>query len=131
MPKGYAWVFTGRPKKPLTGASKKAIEERCRQVIETLRQRCIGPSHPEFGYTVDIYGKWYRHYYHFIQKIRYDKPGFENEAEFKFTRLECFADNTCNLAYMRHTGQWVEVFQGLSLEQCLEEILNNSIFYPS
>ncbi len=31
------------------------------------------------------------------------------------------------MAYMRHTGQWWEIFQGLRLDQCFEEIKGNSL----
>lgn len=97
-------------------------------MIAALREISVQPPNPDFGYTVDIYGKWHRHYYYFIQKMRYDRPGSEGEREFKFSRLECFAGDTCNLAYMRHTGQWVEVFQGMSVDDALEEVLSNPIF---
>jgi len=31
---------------------------------------------------------------------------------------------------MRHTGQWIEVYDALSLEECLEAIQNNPWFPP-
>jgi hypothetical protein len=31
---------------------------------------------------------------------------------------------------MRHTGQWWEIFQGLSLEECFEEIKRQKLFHP-
>jgi hypothetical protein len=35
-----------------------------------------------------------------------------------------------HLAYFRHTGQWFQVFEALSLEECLKAIEENSFFWP-
>ncbi len=35
-----------------------------------------------------------------------------------------------NLAFMRYTGQWVEIFQDLSLEECLAAIRDDPMFQP-
>ena len=43
----------------------------------------------------------------------------------KFARLEYVCDNNFKLAYMRHTEQWFEIYDGLSLEKCLEVIEND------
>ena len=32
-----------------------------------------------------------------------------------------------NMAYMRYTDQWCEIFQGLTLDQCIEEIKVNPL----
>jgi hypothetical protein len=34
------------------------------------------------------------------------------------------------LAYMRHTGQWWEVYQGLTVEEYFETIVNQQTFWP-
>ena len=50
--------------------------------------------------------------------------------ESKFARLRYAGDERFNLAYFRHTGQWWEVAQLLSLEECLSEIEVGSLFTP-
>jgi hypothetical protein len=35
----------------------------------------------------------------------------------------CAGDDKFNMAYMRHTGQWWEIFQKLTLGRCIEEII--------
>src|SRR5262249_5652564 len=42
-----------------------------------------------------------------------------------FTRLEHTRDGTFNLAYLRHTGQWWQVYQGLTLDGALKVILDD------
>ena len=36
--------------------------------------------------------------------------------------MEYAGDDKINLAYMRHTGQWWEILQELTLDECIEEI---------
>jgi hypothetical protein len=35
-----------------------------------------------------------------------------------------------NLAYMRHTEEWFEIYAGLSVDQCIEAVKDNPAFYP-
>jgi hypothetical protein len=42
--------------------------------------------------------------------------------EAKFARLEHVAGWRFNLALLRHTGKWVELLTGLTLDECLKSI---------
>lgn len=53
-------------------------------------------------------------------------PSFED----KFARLEYTGLDRFNLAFKRHTGQWVEIFTDLTLAECLEEIEAGNFFVP-
>jgi hypothetical protein len=44
--------------------------------------------------------------------------------------MVCVGDGKFNLAYMRHTGKWREVYQGLTVNACLEAIREEGIFQP-
>jgi hypothetical protein len=44
--------------------------------------------------------------------------------------MEYVADNRFNLAYMRHNEQWFEVFQAISMDDCLKSIEENPVFTP-
>jgi hypothetical protein len=48
-----------------------------------------------------------------------------------FTRLEYVGENRFNLSFMRHTGRWVEVEQGLTLAKAFESIRNDALYHPS
>ena len=64
---------------------------------------------------------------------KYNSPGstaFSPSFEMKFARLEYVCDNNFKLAYMRHTEQCFEIYDGLSLEKCLEVIENDPSFMP-
>ena len=53
-------------------------------------------------------------------------PTFES----RFARLAYVGGGRFNLAYMRHTGKWWEVYQGLTLEKSLKTVRDEGIFHP-
>jgi hypothetical protein len=127
------WVSTPvKPAKPtVPDLEKRATEIRCNALIERMKPQWIQPPREQWGYVGDVYGKWYRNYYYFCALYRYDSPeATQPQVELKFSRLEYAGPGTYNLAYFRHTGQWFQVFEELSLEACLEEVEKNPIFQP-
>lgn len=131
-----AWFFSPQKStKPKVPENIKAeVETKANELVETfLKPEYIKPP-PEdmrFNYVVDIYTKWYRNYFHFIAK--YACPGPNAISPFfetKFARMEYVGDGLFNLSYMRHTGQWFEIFQDLTVDECLETIKDLPHFQP-
>jgi hypothetical protein len=89
-------------------------------------------SFPQFLlYVADIYGKWYQRYFYFC--ATYNVPGpnaIASSFESKFARLEYAGSNNFHLSFMRHTGQWVELYTDQSLDECLEIIKDDPNFFP-
>ena len=82
-------------------------------------------------YIIDIYSKWYRIYFYFCAK--YACPGPNAILPFfetKFARLEYIGNERFNLSYMRHTGQWWEIYTELSLDESLDAIRDEPHFLP-
>ena len=50
--------------------------------------------------------------------------------ELPFARLEYTWDGRFNLAYLRHTGQWWPVREGLTLEQAMRAVRDEGLFHP-
>ena len=133
------WVYSPpkppKPPKPtVSEAVKIAVEARARELIESsLKPLHVKPP-PDDGrlnYIVDIDTKWYRSYFYFFATYRSPGPtAIAPSFEAKFARLEYVGANRFNLAFMRHTGQWVEPYPDLSLEQCLEAIKDDPFFIP-
>ncbi len=91
----------------------------------------IPPENYRYNYLVDIFSKWYRHYFYFCSKYNTSGPNaLSSSFEEKFARLEYIGPDEFNLAFKRHTGQWVVVGFGLSLEECLDEIEKEPYFIP-
>lgn len=130
------WVYA--PTKPkaseVPAALKAEVVELARRLIdEELKPQHIKPppADDRFNYIAGLYGRWYRCYFYFC--ARYNSPGPNAIAPFfeaKFARLEYTRDGRFNLAYMRYTGQWLELFQDLSLDECLSLIRTNPVFQP-
>ena len=131
----YAWA----PAKKKSGikisdALKNEVKVKADSLIDkVLKPKYIQPP-PEdndFNYIVDIFSKWHRSYFYFCSKYNCPSPNamapsFNNN----FARLEYVDRDRFNLAYMRHTGKWLEISFALSLEECLDEIENWPHFMP-
>jgi len=89
------------------------------------------PKDPKWNYIVEIFTKWHQRYFYFCSKYRCVHEGCISEFfESRFARLEYVGNRKFNVAYMRHTGQWWEILQGLSLEECFEEIRLQELLHP-
>ena len=134
-PKGQ-WVYA--PKKPaspkVSDALKRKVETEANALIDTvLKPQHIQPlpEDPQFNYLVDLYGKWRGSYFYFCSQ--YACPGSNAIAPFfddKFARLEYIGGDRFNLSFLRHTGQWVEIYPNQSLEECLAAVRDDPWFHP-
>ena len=122
----------GAPKVP--GFVKAEVKSRADRLIETvLKPEHIKPP-PEdnrFNYLVDIYSRWYRHYFYFCSK--YNCPGpnaLSPSFEDKFARLESIGRGRFKMAHMRHTGKWQEVYSALTLDESLKVIAEDPFLTP-
>jgi len=119
------WVYVPpKPAKPTVPAALKAeVAAKARELVESeLKPRHVKPppDDDQSNYIVDLDTKWYRGYFYFF--ATYCCPGptaISPSFESKFARLEYSGANRFALAFMRHTGQWVEPYCDLDLEQCL------------
>ena len=128
------WVYNpGKPQPASVPATLKAeVECKAQELVETvLKPRYIQPppENPQFNYVTDIYTKWYRSYFYFIAKYCVAGPyAIAPFFEAKFARLAYMGNDQFNLAYMRHTEQWAEIFYDLSLDDCLKAIAEDGTF---
>ena len=131
-----SWVYkpTKESKPKVPDAVKKEVQAKANEFVEsTLKPKYIKPppKDTDFSYIVDIFTKWYSNYFCFYSKYRCPAPECISDFfEDKFTRLEYMGRDSFNLSYMRHTGQWWQVYTNLSLEECLETIKDNPTFAP-
>lgn len=131
-----AWICKPprQPKPIVPDAIKQEVETKAMELVETiLKPRHIKhpPEDESFNYIVDMYTKWYRSYFYFCSK--YHCPGPCCIVEFfedRFARLEYVGNARFNLSYMRHTGQWWEIYTELLLGECLAAIRNEPHFLP-
>jgi hypothetical protein len=130
------WVYS--PRKP----SAPRVPERLKQTVKAKADELVTavlipeyvqppPENYEFNYLVNIYTKWYRHYFYFC--TTYNSPGPNAIApsfDDKFARLEYVGGHSFNLAFMRYTGQWQEIAYDISLDEALDMIKDGGFFHP-
>jgi hypothetical protein len=123
-----------RAKPEVPRSIKRILEEKAHELIENkLKPEHIRPppSGGDWNYLVDIYSKWYRNYFYFCAKYNCPSPNaISSSFETKFARMEYVGNEQFNLSYMRHTERWLEMYQGLPLEQCLKAIVEEPYFAP-
>ena len=130
------WVYSPpKPAKPTVPPALKAeVGARANALVElALKPAHIKPppADERFNYLIDINTKWYRGYFYFC--ATHCSPGpnaISPSFETRFARLEYAGGNGFNLAFMRHTGQWVELYPGLSLDEALATIRDDPSFHP-
>ena len=122
MAKGRkTWVYVPpKPAKPPVPAALKAeVEAKARELVESVLKPLHvkpPPDDERFNYIVDIGTKWYRSYFYLFATYRCPGPNALSPSfEAKFARLEYTGANRFSLAFMRHTGQWIEVHSDLFL----------------
>ena len=114
------------PKPAVSDHVKVEVQKKADELIEMfLKPNFIKPppEDTQWNYIVDIYAKWYRSYFYFCSKYHCPAPNcMADYFEDKFARLEYVGNGRFNVSYMRHTEQWWEILQELTLDQCLEAI---------
>ena len=134
MPKqGERWVRV----KPLTSEDKTVIAATCQRFIDdVLKPQFLPEVRPtQFNYPVDIFGKWRGSKYSFIQRYR---SGFEDNCGEEFNAPFCRLDHEdeyideirFNVMWHRHTGQWMCLHTGVSLQDALQLIETVPQFQP-
>jgi hypothetical protein len=122
------------PKPKIPESLKQVVAARCNAFVDTvLKPERIHPplDDTRFSYIVDLSTQWYHSFFYFCATYRCPAPECISEFfEVKFTRLEYSGGERFNLAYMRHTDKWQEVFQGLTLDECLKTIEEMPVFWP-
>jgi hypothetical protein len=131
--KGWAWLPSSQQSDPTLDAAVKAgVEAKVQEWIDkVLKLRFIEPPPPDAlcNYVIDVTLKWHGSSL-FLAKVyacpapNAISPTFED----RFARMRHAGGGKFDLAYMRHTGQWVELYHGLTIEQCLELIRDDPWF---
>ena len=130
-----AWVYVGgRAGNKPSPAEKAAITAACERLIaEVLRPRFLPQIRPSamFNYPVAIDGKWHGNRYRFFTRYRCDDPNsLATEFDAPFARLDYVSRDCFDLLWHRHTGEWLRMFERLSLTEALHQIASEPFFQP-
>ena|SRR5215471_1444586 len=131
-----AWTFSPgkKPKVSLPGTLKDEVDTKAGDLIETV----LKPKHVEppptghlANYVTDITTKWLGPKCYFLSAYACPGPNALSPSfESKFARMEYVGSAKFALSFRRHTGQWVELYEALSVDECLKAIRDDPWFVP-
>ncbi len=131
-----AWMITpGKSPKPSVPASIKAeLEAKAIDLIENvLKPKHVLPPQKDeqLNYITNIGAKWNRNYFYFISTYACPGPNAISPTfESQFARMEYLGDGKFALCFMRHTGEWVGIYEALSVDESMKAIQDDSWFVP-
>lgn len=133
MPSGqYRWVKSSPKKQRISDMYKSEVTKRAQEFVETvLKPRYVNdpPADPQCNYIVDIFIHWYHSYLYFSATYCCVGPNVLYPSfEYRFARMEFTGINSFHLAFMRHNGEWVGLYNALSLDECLNAIRDDAYF---
>lgn len=123
-----------RPKVRVPVEMQAEATARAQELVDqVLKPKYIEPppKNPRYNHIVDIGIKWLRTDLYFC--ATYASPGpnaLSPSFESRFTRMEYIGERKFALSYLRHTGQWLELYPSLTLEECLRAIESEPYFHP-
>ena len=135
MAKRREWTWV--PAKPAKPAVPYEVKAEVQRKADELVQKHLKPQHvkppedPRWNYLTGIHTKWHHAFFYLVGD--YASPGpnrLSPTFEHPFARLEYTWEGRFNLAYMRHTGQWVELYDALTVNECLKAIQDDAWFVP-
>jgi hypothetical protein len=123
-----------KPKTSLPASLKAQVEAKAADLIENvLKPKHVlpPPKDSRSNYIIDIGAKWYRNYFYFFSTYACPSPNALSPTfESKFARMEYLGYARFALSFMRHTGEWVGLYDALSVEECLKAIEDDPWFVP-
>jgi hypothetical protein len=131
-----AWTYSSakKVKATLPGTLKDEVDAKARELIETvLKPRHVEPppTGHQLNYIIDIKTKWLGSTCYLISVYACPGPNAISPSfEAKFARMEYLGESKFSLSFMRHTEQWVRLYEGLSVDDCLSAIEDDPWFVP-
>lgn len=129
------WNIRPSKKSSSVSASIKAeVEAKAKELIEkVLKPKHVLPPKKDerFNYINDIGAKWFRNYFYFFSTYACPGPNALSPSfEAKFARMEPLGNGKFALYFMRHTGEWVGIYDSLSVDECMKNIQDDPWFVP-
>jgi hypothetical protein len=125
-------VKQGKPS--VTASLKTLVETKAKELIENvLKPKHVLPPKKgeQINYIIDIGAKWYRNYFYFFSTYACPGPNALSPSfESKFARMEYLGNDKFALYFMRHTGEWVGIYDALSVDESMKAIQDDGWFVP-
>ena len=134
--KRKAWMI--RPAKKSTSKPSESLKAELEAKAHGLIENVLKPKHirppqedEKFNYVIDIGTKWHGHFFYLYSTYACPGPNAISPTfESKFARMEYVGGGKFALYFMRHTGEWVGLYDGLSVDDCMKAIQDDPWFAP-
>ena len=94
-----------------------------------LELRALDPG--PFNYPIEVFPEWRGKALYLSVRYRSKSRRPEDDFVVRRTRITLTGFGRFDLAYFRHTNKWFTVHRGLTAAECLQEIEENEIFWPT
>ena|ERR1019366_9858777 len=132
--KGWMLTVGKSPKSSVADSIKTELEAKANDLIETvLKPKHVLPptKDQQFNYITDIGAKWNRNCFYFFSTYACPSPNAVSPTfESNFARLEYLGVGKFALSFMRHNDKWFGLYDGISVDECMKVIQNDSWFCP-
>jgi hypothetical protein len=134
--KRKAWMISPlKGPKPSVPASIKAeLEAKAAALIENvLKPKHVLPPKKgeQFNHIIYIGTKWYSNNFYFISTYACPSPNAISPTfKSRFVRMEYLGGGKFALYFMRYTGEWVGMYDALSVDQSMKAIQDDPCFVP-
>ena len=130
--KTWVWAPRKQPKSTVPAHLKESVRSKGDELVQKhLKPAYIKPppTNPEMNYIIDIWTRWYQSYFYFCATYASPSPhALSPTFELRFARMGYIGNERFNLAYMRHTGNWNEIYFDLSVDECMTAIRDEPYF---
>jgi hypothetical protein len=110
------------------------VDTKAKELIATvLKPKYIQPppTGHQLNYITDIKTKWLGSKCYFVSIYTCPGPNATSPTfKTKFARMEYVGEGKFALSFMGHTEQWVELYDGLTVDECLKAIQDDPWFQP-
>jgi hypothetical protein len=132
--RGRQWMRACAKLKAVPQSLKDDLTAKAQELIEReLKPLHIKPppENIQWNYIIDIFTRWRGPYFYFMARYACPSPNAVSPIfEVGFARMEYLRSGNFNLAYMRHTGHWWQIFNDVPMEEALQAVCSEPFFQP-
>ena len=125
----YEWVLAKVPTDLRLQVDRWAADWLPKKFSRLLELRAADPG--PFNYPVEVFSEWRGKAFYLCARYRARSRRLEDDFVVRSARLTMTGFGRFDLAYFRHTGRWFTVDRGLTVAECVREIENNEVFWPT
>jgi hypothetical protein len=118
----------------VTASIKSEVETKAKELIDNVlkpKHVLTPPVKAQFNYITDIGARWHGKYFYFFSIYACPGPNALSPTfESNFARMEPLGGEKFALSFMHHTGEWIRIFDALSVDECMKVIQDDPWFVP-